>query len=115
MILDEVVLIRLIKDRLDQTISQFGDRIGRSSRVCIFGEMVLEHSWRVWLSDSPQLLTADIVSILRLAQILEGACLHEKDFESGLKPGRDRDKGFVVEIGLVGPIRQLSLIAIDDR
>ena len=77
MILDEVVLIRLIKDRLDQTISQFGDRIGRSSRVCIFGEMVLEHSGGVRLSDSPQLLTAGIVSILRLAHVLGEAYMRK--------------------------------------
>lgn len=77
MILDEIVLIRLIKDRLDQTISQFGDRIGRSSRVCIFSEMVLEHSWGIRLSDSPQLLTAGIVSISGLAHVLGGAYMRK--------------------------------------
>jgi hypothetical protein len=41
--------------------------------------------------------------------------LHEKDLESGLKPSRNSDKGFIIEIGLVGPVCQLSLVAIDDR
>jgi hypothetical protein len=115
MILDEIVGVCLVEYSLEQVVSKFRDGISSSSRISVFGKVILQFGGWFWLSDSPDLLTTGWISIRSRIGSCFADDLHEEDLETSLDPRRDGHEGLEIKVGLIGPAGQLALVAIDHR
>lgn len=61
-VLDQVVLICLVKDRLDQVVPKLGDRVCRCTGIGLLVKVLCELFGRLRLGDGSQLLSAEDMS-----------------------------------------------------